>query len=203
MILYGWWHNAYSQSEAGLEQYSYISKGSFRVNPILWYQFKSGWYAEGRYNYEADNTLSVYVGRTFQKESTISYAISTLAGIVAGQFNGGAIATNTDLQYRNFFLYLQSQYAFSIKDKGENYLYNWVDLGCNATPWLAVGLSMQLTNGYKTKAIVEKGFFITPSYGKWSFPIYIYNPGSAEVYNVVGINYAWRFKGKKTPTVDD
>ncbi len=203
MMLYVWWHNAYSQAEVGLEQYSYISKGSLRINPILWYQCKSGWYAEARYNYEADNTLSIYVGRTFQKESTISYSVSTLAGIVAGQFKGAAVAVNTNIDYKNFFLSLQSQYAVSIKYRSENYLYNWVDVGCNATSWLSVGLSMQLTNSYNTKAVIEKGFFINASYGKWSFPIYIYNPGSAEAYNILGINYAWRFKGKNTQKIAD
>lgn len=192
MMLCGWWHNVFAQSEAGMEQYYYVENKAVIINPILWYQSNSGWCAEGRYNYEAAKTLSVYFGKTFENKSIISYTISTMLGAVIGKFKGGAVAINAEVEYKKYFFSLQSQYVFSIEDRRADFFYHWAELGYNTSSRFSVGLSLQQTNPYKIKSITEIGFFIKATHGNWTFPIYIYNPGSYESYSVVGLNYEWK-----------
>ena len=201
MIVCGWWHKAVSQSQGGLEQYYYMNNKSVTIAPIIWYQTKKGWYAEGRYNYEAEKTLSIYAGKTFEKRSIVSYTVSTLMGALFGTYKGFSIAVNTDLEYKKFFFSLQSQYTFSVKDRSANFIYNWGDLSYRVSPRLSAGLSLQQTNLYKTKAASEKGIFIKAAFGRWEFPLYVFNPAKKERYAVLGLNFAWQRKNENKPGI--
>jgi hypothetical protein len=194
MILYVWWHNAYSQYQAGLEQYFYMDKNAITYTPVIWYQANSNWYAEARYNYDAEKTLSVYAGKTFEKKSTISYSVSTIAGILIGQFKGGAIAVNTELEYKKIFLSLQSQYTFSIKYPNTNFIYNWGDIGYSYSSVLSAGVSIQQTSLCSSQS--DRGLFIKAEFGNWTLPFYLFNPEKNDRYAVLGLNFSWQQKKK-------
>ena len=190
MIVCGW-HKSNAQYQAGLEQYYSMHNKTVSFTPMGWYQSATGLYVEGRYNYEAANTFSLYAGKTFEKKSTISYAVSTMLGIVAGEFKGGGIAVNADAEYKKLSLSLQSQYTFSIKHPTNNFIYVWSDISYQATHWLSAGLSLQQTNVYNEKGISEKGIFAKVKSGNWSFPLYMFNPLCNKRHAMLGINLAW------------
>jgi hypothetical protein len=194
-----WWHKATAQTKAGLEQYYAVHKNAVSFMPILWCENNAGWYAEGRYNYEAANTFSLYGGKTFKKESVISSSLTGLLGAVAGEFNGGAVAANAEIEYKKFTLSFQSQYSFSVENKMDNFIYLWSDISFQTTYWLSAGLSLQQTKLYQTKVETEKGIFATARFGKWEFPIYIFNPDKNERYVLLGINFSWEHKKKSVP----
>ena len=196
MILYGWLLNADAQSQAGLEQYYYMNSKTISFAPLAWYKTGSNWYAEGRYNYESEKSLSLYAGRTFEKQSAFSYTISPMAGAVVGNYTGGSFALNADIDYKKIFLSLQSQYTFSIRSKSENFIFNNCDIGYQFLPGLSAGLSLQQTNLCGAKS--DKGVFIKIKLGAWELPFYIFNTGKAESYSVFGLNFMWQHK-KKTP----
>jgi len=194
MMLYGWLHNTYSQSQAGLEQYYYVHDNAVSIAPVAWYQANNNWYTECRYNYEAEKTLSVYAGKTFEIKSAVYWSFCPMAGLVTGRFNGGAIAVNTTLEYKKLYCSLQSQYTFSIENSRADYIYNWFDLGFRPAQWLTAGMSIQQTSLCNSKS--EKGVFIKATYGVWELPIYIFNPGTGEYYWVFGLNFIWQHKRK-------
>jgi hypothetical protein len=190
MIVCVRWHNANAQ-EAGLEQYYSVQGKTMSFTPIVWYQAKTGWYAEARYNYEAVNSISVYTGKTIERRSKLSYSLNTIAGIVMGGFKGGSIAVNADAEYKKIFFSLQSQYTFSVENRSLNYIYIWSDICYQLFPSLSAGISLQQTNGNNTEVISEKGIFVKAGSGKWNVPLYIFNPFNNNRYMVLGINYTW------------
>jgi len=192
-----WWHKATTQTQAGLEQYYAVHKNALSFMPILWCENTAGWYAEGRYNYEAANTFSLYAGKTFKKEAAISRSITGLLGAVAGEFNGGAVAVNANMEYKRVTISLQSQYTFSFENRMDNFIYLWSDISFQTSHWLSAGFSLQQTNLYQTKGETEKGIFATARFGKWEFPLYVFNPGKNERYFLLGINFSWQHKNKK------
>ena len=102
MMLFALLHKADAQSKASLEQYYYMGNSKpIVVMPIADYQLKNNWYLEGRYNYEALKTGSVYIGKTFSHEGTVSYSFSPLLGTVIGQFNGGSAGEDLEVIYKN------------------------------------------------------------------------------------------------------
>ena len=192
MMVFVWWHKATSQSNTGLEQYYYMNSKSITVSPIAWYQSRKGWYFEGRYNYEEAKTVSIYAGKTFEHQSTFSYAITPLVGIVTGKFNGAAVAENATIEYKKFMFSIQSQYTFSIENRAQNFIYGWADLSYLLFPGFSAGLSLQQTKPYREKVQSEKGFFLKAEFGKWEFPLYVFNVKSNERQIILGLNYTHR-----------
>jgi hypothetical protein len=191
------WHNAAAQSKAGLEQYYYYTDNkTVSVNPRVWYQSGAGWYAEGRYNYEAAQSLSLIAGRTYSFGSAVSCSVTPMAGIVAGKLNGVVLASNTSAEYRKFLFYMQSQYTFSTDEKENNFIYHWADLSYEATHFLSAGVSLQHTNLYNTVARSEIGFFIKTAFKNWELPVYIFNAAGKNRYLVIGVNIALQQKIK-------
>lgn len=89
-MLFVSWHKAHTQAQGGVGQYYYMGEGQpFSFVPIAYYQSSNKWYIEGRYNYEANRTMSVYAGKTFEKNAAVSYSASPIIGAVMGNFNGG------------------------------------------------------------------------------------------------------------------
>ena len=74
IILLELWHSGHTQAKGGAEQYYYLGeREAFTMVPIVYYETNNHWYMEGRYNYEAVNTMSVYAGKTFEKISSILF----------------------------------------------------------------------------------------------------------------------------------
>lgn len=192
IILSGLWHNAHPQIHAGAGQYYYMGEGqTFTFVPVIYFQTSNNWYMEGRYNYEAMKTISVYAGRTFEKTSAVSYSASPVAGAVMGRFNGGSIGVNGEADYKRYFFSSQLQYTFSVEDRTENFMYSWSDLSFQALNNIYAGFSVQQTNLYKERCKLEKGVFLKALFNKWSLPLYVFNPGARERYFVLGLTYDW------------
>lgn len=204
MILFGLWHNVKAQ-HAGLEQYYYMGMyKNFILVPVAYYQSSQNWYAEGRFNYEALNTLSLYAGKTFERKAVISYAASPILGVVLGQMNGGSAGINLQLDFQRFNFNTQTQYTFSVQQRSNNFVYSWSDLTYRITKKFEAGFSVQQTKTYQLKQAFERGLLIKTGYKNWNFPLYVFRPESSERYFVLGINYEWQNNAGKNsmPQID-
>ncbi len=198
MILLGLWHNVTAQQHLGLEQYYYMGRyKTFNIVPVVYYQTDNNWYAEGRYNYEAINTLSLYAGKTFEKKDAFSYSGSPIVGVVLGQMNGGSAGINLEMDYKRFFFNTQSQFTFSVQQLRNNFFYSWSDLTYRFSESFSAGISLQQTKLYQINGAFERGFLIKPGFKSWTFPLYIFSPETNERYFVLGINYEWQKSSAK------
>lgn len=196
MILLGLWHNL--KAQIGLEQYYYMGAyQTFTVVPLVHYQSSKNWYAEGRFNYEAINTLSLYGGKTFEKTALISYSATPIVGVVLGQMNGGSVGLNLEMDYEKFNFNTQSQYTFSAQQRTNNFIYSWSDLTYQFFEKFAMGASLQQTKLYQVNGAFERGVLLKTGFKNWVFPLYIFRPETSERYFVLGINYQWQNKGAK------
>ena len=190
-MLSGLWHKTIAQAgSAG----AYIFTGArqpFTLVPVVYYQTAGNWYVEGRYNYEAQKTMSFYAGKVFEKKAAFSYSASPVIGVVIGRFNGGSAGVNTDFDYKRLSFSSQFQYTFSMRDQTENFFYSWSDISWRLSDNIYSGISVQQTNLYKLKLRLEKGFFIKVLFEKWTFPLYVFNPVAKEKYFVLGVTRDW------------
>ena len=192
IMLTGWWPKANAQMQAGVGQYVYMSgKQALTLVSVVYCQTRKNWYMEGRYNYEALKTISLYAGKTFEKKSKLSYSATPVIGAVIGRFNGGSAGANSELDYKRLFFSSQCQYTFSTQDRTEDFFYSWSDLSYQMVNNIYSGISIQQTNLYKVKYKLEKGFFLKGIINKWTFPLYVFNPASNERYYVLGLTYDW------------
>ncbi len=187
-----------AQQHAGVEQYYYMGRyRTFTIVPVAYYQTSRNWYAEGRYNYEALNTLALYFGKTFEKKAAFSYAASPIAGVVLGEMNGGSVGINLEMDYKRFYFNTQSQYTFSVQQQAKNFFYSWSDLTYRFSENFSAGLSLQQTKLYQVNGALERGILIKPGFKNLTFPLYVFMPETSERYFVLGINYEWQKSSAK------
>ncbi len=187
IALYGLSLKGFGQSNGAFEQYYYLGKNRpFSWVPGVGYCTTGNWYVEARANYEAINSVSVYLGKTFKKKALISYSITPLAGLVGGRFNGCSVGANVEMDYKKISLSSQSQYTFSIENRATNFTYSWSDLTYQLKKWVSTGVSLQQTRGQ-----FEKGILVRGTYKNLSIPLYVFNPTKSERYFVLGLNVEW------------
>jgi hypothetical protein len=177
-------------AQGSFEQYCYVEKDKASVwVPILHYQSKKGWYAEGRYNYESVNTFSLYAGKKFSRQSKLSTSVTPLLGAVVGNFKGVSAGLNITLDYRKFFFDSQSQYTISSNSDNLDFFFSWSELTYQPFQWIYFGLSTQHTYySAVDETSFESGAVTGFHLGKWTFPVYCFNITDNERYFVLGVN---------------
>ena len=186
-------HNtSFEQSKTGIENYQYMAdRSGVNLVSIIHHQTKRGLYTELRYNYEELHTASVYAGRTLLIGNNKNFSFTPMAGLVMGNYTGGSLAMNTDLEYKSVYFSSQAQYTVNKDDANDNFFYNWAELGYNLLPWLYTGVTVQQTLLRKMKMETAAGFTTGFVRNKWSVPVYFFNPFRDDKYFVIGINYEW------------
>ena len=185
-------HNTAAQSKSGIENYNFFGSGQAYVwMPVLHHQGKNGVYTELRYNYEDLKTASVYLGKNFGKESKVSYSITPMVGWVFGNFNGGALAMNMDIEYKKIFISTQNQYTISKDDINNNFFFNWTELAILPKPWFYAGISTQQTKMHGAAFENEYGLLAGFVIKKITIPVYVFNPLNTNRNFIIGINAEW------------
>ena len=115
-----------------MQEYYYLgAKQAFTLVPIVYFQNHQNWYFEGRYNYEALNTVSVYAGKIYERKAKISWSVNPVMGLLMGEYKGGSAGMNIKADYKKLSFSSQSQYTFSLFNKKENFTYSWSELAFN------------------------------------------------------------------------
>ena len=198
LLLY---NTANSQSALGFEQLYYFESSGpeptpSAVVPRLYYQDRSGWYGEIRYNYDEVKTLSLYAGKTFSREDSLSWYVTPVAGLLLGQFKGGSVGANIAVSYGKWSFSSLGQYSFSVQDKEYNFIYSWSELCYQLTDFLFGGLVVQQTCLYQTNNKWDPGLQAGITWDKWSFPLYAFSPMSRDRHFVIGATWQWEWKGR-------
>jgi hypothetical protein len=179
----------HAQQQGGFEQYYYVKESQPLVMmPIAHFQTRNNWYTEARFNYEEMNTFSLYAGKIFSGGNKLSYTIIPILGGVMGEFKGGSLGLNLNVEFKQWYLSSQSQYTFSSQDKTNNFFYSWSEAGYEVWDWLYAGIALQHTTLHQTKTVLEPGIVVGFSVGKWSFPLYSFNPMGNNRSFLLGIN---------------
>jgi hypothetical protein len=190
----------HSQPAVSVEQYYFTRAGGSEgtMTPMANFTSSSNWYGEARYNFDELNTFSLYAGKRFSGRGNLSWDATPLIGGLMGQMNGGSVGVHFGMDYRKLFFASQSQYSFSVENNNDRYFYNWSEFGYNATSWFYAGLALQQTNIYKSPGKLEPGCMVGFSISNWTIPFYAFNTGEQQRYFVMGVNWQWEGKKKKS-----
>lgn len=181
-----------AQSKTGIENYGMLSSGeAYQWMPMIHHQGSKGFYAEMRYNYEAARTGSVYAGKSFSKDETLSWELTPMVGIVFGDYTGISAAINTSLEYKQFFLSGQTQYTLNNRNRQDHFFFNWSELGYQPVKWFYAGISAQFTQLYKSTLAAEYGLMLGLVIKKITIPLYVFNQPGGEKNYIIGINAEW------------
>lgn len=145
-----------------------------------------GWlHLEGRYNYEALETGSAWVGGNFSGGKDLTWEFTPMLGGVFGNTTGIAPGYKGSLNWWKIALYSEGEYVVDTGDSSGNFFYNWSELTLSPCDWLRFGLVTQRTRAYQTDRDIQRGFLVGLSYNKVDFTTYVFNPDESKPTVVV------------------
>ncbi len=137
-----------------------------------------GWaHLEARYNYEALETGSAWVGYNFSVGEKLVLDFTPMLGGVFGDLTGVAPGYNLSLAYKRVSLSSQGEYVFDTGNSSGNFFYTWSELSYAPVDWFRAGLAIQRTKAYKSDFEIQRGFLVGASYKRFDFTTYVFNLG--------------------------
>jgi hypothetical protein len=143
---------------------------------------------EPRYNYEEQNTGSVFAGWKFEAEGKVSFAATPMIGVVFGSLKGFAPGLELELSYKAFDLYSESEYVIDQAGSEFNFFYTWTELGYSPVESFRTGISAQRTRLYETGLDIQRGIFAEYSFWKLTAGVYYFNPFSTDNFVIASFS---------------
>ena len=140
---------------------------------------------EARYNYEALDTGSAWVGYNFAGGEKLAWEVTPMLGGVFGDTTGIAPGYKGSLSWWKLELYSEGEYVFDTRDSSGSFFYNWSELTVAPVDWLKLGMVTQRTRLYQTDRDIQRGFLVGLSYKQVSFTTYVFNPDESKPTVVV------------------
>jgi hypothetical protein len=171
--------------------YGYIFSGqNAYLQPTVAVDY--GWlHLEGRYNYEALQTGSLWVGWNLAWGQDLKLSLTPMVGGIFGQLNGIGPGLEWSLAWGPLELYSENEFVIDLVDLEESYFYAWSELNVRPVEWLRAGVALQRTRAHATPREVSWGPVLGLAVWKVEVAAYWFNPGQSDAqYWVVyvGVN---------------
>ena len=144
---------------------------------------------EARYNYEAQDAGSVWLGANFSGGEKLEWEITPMIGGVFGDVSGLAPGYEGSLAWRKLELYSEGEYVFDTGDSSESFFYNWSELAYAPADWFRFGLVTQRTRAYETERDIERGLLVGFTYKRLDASAYVFNPDDEDPTVVVALSF--------------
>ncbi len=131
---------------------------------------------EARYNYEDQNTGSVWIGYNFSGGEKLAWEITPMLGGVFGDTTGVAPGYKGSLSWWRFELYSEGEYVIDTGDTSASYFYNWSEFTFSPFDHFRFGLATQRTHAYQSDRDLQRGLMIGYTYKHLDFSAYVFNP---------------------------
>ena len=147
-----------------------------------------GWlHLEARYNYEALDTGSAWVGYNFSGGEKLTWEFTPMLGGVFGDTTGIAPGYKGTLSWRKLELYSEGEYVMDTGNFSDSFFYNWSELTLAPVEWFRFGLVTQRTRLYKTDRDIQRGLLAGFSFKKVSLTGYAFNPDESKLTFVLAV----------------
>ena len=166
----------------------FVPGGQDYVNPNV--TADRGWlHLEARYNYEALETGSAWIGYNFSVGEKLLFEATLMLGGVFGALDGIAPGYNVSLRYWKLNLSSQGEYVFDTADRSGNFFYTWSELSYSPVDWFRAGLVVQRTKAYQSDLDIERGLLVGFTYKRVDFTTYVFNLGWADPTVVLALGF--------------
>ncbi len=170
-------------------QYYYLyTKRAVSVVPAVVYEGSRNGYLMMRYNFEADQTLSLTAGKSFGAKEN-GPVFSPSIGLLAGGNAGLSVNMQTSLEKGRFFCSTEPLYCYFFSGSG-HYVYNWAEAGMQAGNHLFAGVALQSTKEQAVRGWDQHpGLFAGCTIGNVEVPFYLFHSAASGPYLVLGLQW--------------
>jgi hypothetical protein len=135
---------------------------------------------EARYNYEAQDSGSLFAGWKFSGGEKLTYELTPILGAVFGQKEGIAPGFEVSIGYSIVDFYTETEYVRDLEVREDSFTYSWNELGFSPLEWLRFGLVTQRTMAYQSDRDIQRGLFAQLMYRKMTIGVYVFNPDDSD-----------------------
>jgi hypothetical protein len=135
---------------------------------------------EARYNYEAQDSGSLFAGWKFSGGEKLTYELTPILGAVFGSKEGIAPGFEAAVAYGIVDFYTETEYVRDTEVKEDSFTYSWNELGFSPLEWLRFGLAGQRTMVYQSDRDIQRGLFAQVTYRKATLGLYVFNPEDSD-----------------------
>ncbi len=147
-----------------------------------------GWlHLEARYNYEALDTGSAWVGYNFSGGENLAWEFTPMLAGVFGKITGVAPGYKGALSWWKLGLYSEGEHVFDTGDSANSFTYTWSELTLAPVEWFRFGLATQRTYVHQSDGESQGGPFVGFNYKKVDLSAYVFNPDADEPTFVIGV----------------
>jgi hypothetical protein len=167
-----------------------IPDGREYVQPTI--MADRGWlHLEARYNYEALDTGSAWLGINFSGGNRLAWEITPMIGGVFGETAGVAPGYRGSLSWWKLQLTSEAEYVWDARDSSASFFYSWTELSLAPVDWFRFGLVTQRTQVYQTDRELQRGLFAGISVWQVDLTTYVFNPDDSDTIWVVGAGFSF------------
>jgi len=131
---------------------------------------------EARYNYEALDSGSAWVGYNFSGGKKLAWEFTPMLGGVFGDTKGVAPGYKGSLGWWKVELYSEGEYVFDTDDSSESFFYNWSELTLSPVDWFRFGIVTQRTRAYESDRDIQRGALVGLSLKNVDLSAIVLNP---------------------------
>jgi hypothetical protein len=168
----------------------YVPDGQSFVSPTFTADHDT-LHLEARYNYEAQQTGSLWAGYNLSVGKKVVLEATPMIGGVFGNLNGIAPGLEVTATYKKLQLYSANEYIFDTATKAGDFFYTWTQLTYSPVPWFSAGYVMQRTRAYSTALDIQRGLLLQVTHKKATFSTQIFNIGETDPVLVFAVGYTF------------
>lgn len=131
---------------------------------------------EARYNYEALDTGSAWVGYNFNFGEKLAITFTPIVGAVFGETSGFAPGYEISAKWWKLEFYKEGEFLVDSAAKSGNFYYSWAEFRLALAEWARVGMVVQRTRLYQTEFDTQRGIMASISMQRLNLNAYLFNP---------------------------
>ena len=128
---------------------------------------------EGRYNYEALRTASLWAGYAMRGGRRVEWELTPMVGAVFGATDGIAPGYVASLSWWKVDAYIEGEYVFAATSE-DSFAYHWSEAAIAPLDWLRAGLVTQRTRAYATDRNIQRGPFVNATFERIDAAVYVF-----------------------------
>lgn len=136
---------------------------------------RGGLHLEARYNYEAPETASFWVGHNWDGGGQVTWELTAMLGGVVGETFGVAPGARGALAWRKFELSSEAEIVIDAGEAADSFFYSWSELSVTVLDWIRLGAAMQRTRLYESDREVQFGLLAGLTTPTFFLTSYLFN----------------------------
>jgi hypothetical protein len=146
---------------------------------------------EFRYNYESVGARSAFVGWTWSGGEEVTWEVTPILGGAWGATKSFVPGFEASVGWKRLDFYIEAEYVNDNRERHDDYLYAWSEVGFTPVEWLRLGVVAQRTRAYGGDRDVQRGPFAQLILGRVTLGAFWFNPGSSDQVFVgsIGIKF--------------